>query len=252
MNFEKLYETIFVRKSVRKFSDQLLDNEKLTFIRNAFNGTRPFLPSIDIDLKIVPRNSVKGLLMVKAPHYLLFFSENKPGYLLNTGFILQQIDLFLSSVGLGSCWLGLTKPKKVFPETSSLEFVIALATGNPEENLYRKNISEFNRKPLEQIRKGDKFEDIIEAARLAPSATNSQPWFFITNNNSIHCYCIKPGLLKRIIYKKMNKIDMGISLCHLWLAALNKKFGINFHTDPDAKRNSPDDYYYVKSILLKQ
>ncbi|MFO7881215.1 MAG: nitroreductase family protein [Kosmotogaceae bacterium] len=242
---------MFKRKSVRKFSDKPLDNNTLDIIKNSFNEIRPLLPSINVDLKIVPSDSVKGLLFVKAPHYLLLFSENKPGYLLNAGYIFEQIDLFLSSNGLGSCWLGLTKPKKDLPEISSLEFVIALASGNPEENLHRKNISEFIRKPLGQISIGDKFLDIIEAARLAPSATNSQPWFFITEDYSIHCYCIKPGLFKRILYKKMNRIDMGISLCHLWLAALNKHFGISFYTDSDAEANPPDGYYYIKSVMLK-
>ncbi|MGC9383486.1 MAG: nitroreductase family protein [Kosmotogaceae bacterium] len=251
MDFEKLYKTIFMRKSVRKFSEQSLNDNTLYSIKNVFNETKPLFPSINLDLRIVPGDSVKGLLIVKAPHYLLLFSENKPGYLLNAGFVLEQIDLFLSSSDLGSCWLGLTKPKKDLPEISYLEFVIALATGNPEENLHRKNISEFIRKPLGQISIGDKFLDIIEAARLAPSATNSQPWFFITEDYSIHCYCIKPGLFKRILYKKMNRIDMGISLCHLWLAALNKHFGISFYTDPDAEANPPYGYHYIKSVMLK-
>jgi hypothetical protein len=252
LDFEKLYETIFKRKSIRKFSNEQLDNNTLGIIKNAFNESKPLFPSINVGMKIVPGDSVKGLFLVKAPHYLLLFSENKPGYLINTGFIFEQIDLFLSSSGIGSCWLGLTKPKKDLLETSSLEFVITLATGNPEETVHRKNISEFNRKPLDQISKGDKFLDIIESARLAPSATNSQPWFFVTDDNHIHCYCIKSGLMKRIIYKKMNRIDMGISLCHLWLAGLNKKFGISFYTDPDAKANAPDGYYYIKSVTLKQ
>jgi hypothetical protein len=144
------------------------------------------------------------------------------------------------------------QPKKGRLETSSLKFVITLAAGNPEDLVHRKNVSEFNRKPLDQISKGDKFLDIIEAARLAPSATNSQPWFFVTDDNHIHCYCIKPGLVKRIIYKKMNRINMGISLCHLWLAGLNKNIGISFYTDPDAKENAPDGYYYIKLVTLKQ
>lgn len=252
MDNEKLYETIFKRKSIRKFSDEQLDNNTLDIVRNAFNDTKSLFPSINVDMKIVPGDLVKGLLLVKAPHYLLLFSENKPGFLLNTGFIFEQIDLFLSSSGIGSCWLGLTKPKKDLLETSSLKFVITIAAGTPEETVHRKNISEFNRKSLEKISKGDKLLDIIEAARLAPSATNSQPWFFITNDNNIHCYCIKPGLMKRIIYKKMNRIDMGISLCHLWLAGLNKNLGISFYTDPDAKAKTPDGYYYIKSVTLKK
>jgi nitroreductase len=77
-------------------------------------------------MKIVPGDSVKGLLLVKAPHYLLLFSENKPGYLLNTGFIFEQIDLFLSSSGIGSCWLGLTNPKKAVLKHRHLNLLLHL------------------------------------------------------------------------------------------------------------------------------
>ncbi|TYB88388.1 MAG: hypothetical protein FXF54_10580 [Kosmotoga sp.] len=123
---------------------------------------------------------------------------------------------------------------------------------NPEDLVHKKNILEFNRKTLDQIGKGDKFLDIIQAARLAPSATNSQPWFFVTDDNHVYCYCIKPSLMKRIIYNKMNRIDMGISLCYFWLAGLNENFGISFYTDPDIKANASDAYYYIKSVTLKQ
>jgi hypothetical protein len=77
-------------------------------------------------MKIVPGESVKGLLLVKVPQYLLLFSENKPGYLLNTGFIFEQIDLCLSSSGTGSYWLGLTKPKKGRLERRHLNLLLHL------------------------------------------------------------------------------------------------------------------------------
>ncbi len=41
---------------------------------------------------------------------MIISSENTEGYLMNIGFIFQQMDLYLSSIGLGSCWLGMAKP----------------------------------------------------------------------------------------------------------------------------------------------
>ena len=46
----------------------------------------------------------------EAPHFLAFFSEVKDGYAANAGFMMQQMDLFLSANGIGSCWQGGPKP----------------------------------------------------------------------------------------------------------------------------------------------
>lgn len=55
--------------------------------------------------------------------------------------------------------------------------------------------------------------------RLAPSATNGQPWYFISKKDQIHLYQKDPNFIKKFFYERMNKIDMGIALAHLWLAA---------------------------------
>ncbi len=60
-------------------------------------------------------------------------------------------------------------------------------------------------------------EELLEAVRLAPSATNSQPWFLKGDNNLIHIYAIKPGILRSLVAKKYIPIDVGIALYHLSL-----------------------------------
>lgn len=195
---------------------------------------------------------IKGLLPIKAPQYLLLFSQTKPGYLINAGFMLQQIDLSLSTNGIGSCWVGLAKPSKEACEISKLDFVIALAFGEPAETLHRTNISQFKRKSLEQIATGNVNMNILEAARLAPSATNNQPWHFVFKDNCVHCYCIKSGFLKAIFYEKMNQIDMGIALLHLSLAAEKNNMTWEMYDDTNAKENPPEGYYYIRSLHLNK
>ena len=55
----------------------------------------------------------------------------------------------------------------------------------------------------------------LECVRLAPSATNSQPWYFVHQGEGLHVYQVEQGPLKRMTLGKMNCIDMGIALCHL-------------------------------------
>ena len=173
-----LYPTIYKRKSIRRYESTPLDQATLEKITNRLNHLKPLIENIKTELKILPANTVNGLFAAKAPHYLAIFSEEKEGYLTNAGYVLQQMDLYLSANGLGSCWLGAAKPSKEFIKGSKLKFIISLAFGRPAEQLHRNGVGEFKRLSLDQIRDARGMDDLLEPARLAPSASNSQRWFF--------------------------------------------------------------------------
>ena len=59
---------------------------------------------------------------------------------------------------------------------------------------------------MEQI--ADKADPRLEPARLAPSAVNSQPWYFTHEGDTIHVHCSKKG----------SRLDAGIALAHLFVA----------------------------------
>jgi nitroreductase len=247
---EKIYQSIFRRKSIRKFKDELLEQKQLNKIRDFLESRAGLYADIKVENKIVSKEEIISLLPIKAPHYLLFFSEEEEGYLNNAGFILQHLDLYLSAEGFGSCWFGLAKAKKEIAEQSDLSYVITLAFGKAEEKLHRENISEFDRKTIKEIRDKALHDELIEAARLAPSATNNQPWYFKVNENRIDVYLEKANFLKKIFYKKMNQIDIGIAAAHLKLAAdhfnKNNKFIFN---SADAEELA--DYIYQFSLKIQ-
>ena len=246
-----LYEAIFKRKSIKKYDLTALGEKALLKIAGYINSVKPLFGDIKTEMRVVGKDEIKLLLPIKAPHYLLFYSENKDGYLTNAGYMLQQIDLFLASNGIGSCYLGMAQPTKVAKESLKLEFVMVLAFGNATEPVHRVDISQFNRKPLVQITNITDNDTLLEAARLAPSATNSQPWFFTGGNGIINAYCFKPNIIKAIIYEKMNKIDMGIALCHLAVALKHegKEFRVSF--DDKVIANHPKGYYYIITVYYK-
>ncbi|MFW5749437.1 MAG: nitroreductase family protein, partial [Halanaerobium sp.] len=223
---EDLYQAIYKRKSIRKYKEENLSEQKLTEIRGFLDKAKVINQEIRFEAKIVNSDKVKSLLPIRSPHYLQFFSETEGDYLLNAGFILQQLDLYLSASSLGSCWFGLAKPKKEIIAESDLEYVITLVFGSPAEPSQRDSIEDFDRKPLSEIKEGQNHYDLLEAVRLAPSATNGQPWYFISDKDQIHLYQLEPNFIKKFFYEKMNRIDMGIALAHLWLAAEvhNKNF----------------------------
>lgn len=219
MDNEELYKTIFVRKSIRKYDMTALSSETLSKVLDFAGQVKKLDDSINYELIVLGSNDVKNLLPIKAPHYISIYSENKPGYLMNVGFILQQIDLYLSANDIASCWLGLAKPtRQVAEPKGNLEFVIMLAFGNTSEQLHRTDTSVFIRKSITDISSIPGAEEILEPVRLAPSASNSQPWFFSRTVDEMDVTREKPGLLKAYIYERMNQIDIGIALCHLWLS----------------------------------
>jgi len=202
------------RKSIRKYDPAPLDAATFEKVQTQIGKVTPLYPDINYSIDIVSKT--KGAFNKKAPHYLVFRSEEKDGAYENIGFIGQQLDLFFSWTGLGSCWLGASKPVK--DTTSALPGVICMAFGKPAEPLYR-DISGFNRKPLSEISEGT--DERLEAARLAPNATNAQRWYFIAENGKIHCYRVKLNPLLGSVYNKLHSIDIGIAACHIALCSAN-------------------------------
>lgn len=217
-----IYNTIFRRKSIKRYDLNPLDNEILNDIADEIDKLKPLLPDINTDIKIISSEDVKTRMMKKAPHYIAVFSEEKDGYLTNLGYMLQQMDLLLSANGIGTCWQGIPTIKDKILKGSALKFVILMAFGRATEPLYRDNINEFKRKDLEMIsdiQVTDQNREILEAARLAPSATNSQAWFLSGDDRVIDVYSAKPNFIRSLIAKKYIPIDAGILIYHVMVAA---------------------------------
>lgn len=211
-----LKNMITKRASVRKYTDRPVSEEIRSEILDFFRQATPLYPDIQVEAKIVDREQVRFYMPWKAPQLIAFFSENRPGYLENAGFLLQQVDLYLQSRGLGACWLGMGKFRKSeVPQMDGMEFVIFIAYGHPEGEYLRENLTQFKRKPMTEIT--DREDPRLEPARLAPSATNSQPWYFTHEGESIHAFCSEAGLLRHKMLGNMNRIDMGIALSHLYV-----------------------------------
>lgn len=252
MKINDYYSIIFKRKSIRSYDLTPLDDDTLRAISKHLNNLGPMYYDIKTEVKIISSSEVESRKMKKALHYIAVFSDTSGDYLTNVGFMLQQTDLFLSASGIGCCWQGSPQPKEEVLETSDLEFVILLAFGKPHEPLHR-NVSEFRRKPLQEITDIEGADDFLEAARLAPSAGNSQPWFFKGNKSLIHAYTSKAYPVKKYspeIVKKYNTISMGTAIYHLNVAAehFGKNMGILF--DRKAEENVPDGYEYTVSLKV--
>lgn len=205
-----LKEMIYQRKSCRSFTGVSVDDMIIEKIK-AF-PMKPLYPDIKVHWDIVPRNQVKCICPWTTPQLITVYSQEREGYLENVGFMFQQMDLYLQTLGLGVCWLGMGRMNpKTAASVEGMQFVIMLAFGYPKGDQLRHEPKEFKRKALGQI--ADWEDPRLEPARLAPSSVNSQPWYFSHENGTIHAYCTRKGMLGY-----MNRIDMGIALAHLYVA----------------------------------
>ena len=248
MTNKQLFEAIFQRKSIRKYDMAPLSTLTITELQKFASEIKPLDEKIKYEFSYLCTNDVKNLMPIKAPHYICLYSEKKCNYLMNAGFLLQQIDLYLSANGIGSCWLGMAKPSKQVPEMKNgLEFVIMVAFGNSNETVHRTDISEFNRNSLSSICNIADADELLQPVRLAPSASNTQPWFFSGSLDEIIVSREKLNLIKAPLYGKMNQIDIGIALTHLWLSCEHQGKSMKFDFN---KYIVPSGYEFMTKVIV--
>jgi hypothetical protein len=125
MVIDKEYNIIFKRKSFRKFNNTLkLSAEELKDIDEKINNLTFLVDNIEVKYLLVPRTETT---CKRGEYCLLIYSEEKENYLLNIGYMCEQVDLYLASKDIGVCWYGMGKTEK--PEYENLQFVIMMALG---------------------------------------------------------------------------------------------------------------------------
>ena len=218
MSLAGYYETIFKRKSFHLFrgvGNDTVTEEEISDIASAYKGFESLYPDIKTDIRIVPSSEV--CFKKDAQYCILIYSEKKENYLLNAGYIGQQLDLYLVKHNIGSLWYGLGKPDE--QTYNGLDFVIMIALRKVnDESKYRKDMYKAKRKALSEIWKGDDL-GIADITRFAPSACNSQPWYVENEDGRLTVYRYrkqgKIGILTASAAAYFNRIDIGIYLCIL-------------------------------------
>lgn len=211
--FEQLSAMIPRRRSVRSYLPEPVDEAMLAEVRAFMEALTPLIPGERPVARIIPTVQASFLQKWKNPQFLAFYCVEGEDALINVGFMYQQLDLYLQSLGLGTCWVGLGWPDdKLVPPPEGMKLAVMMAFGYPDGVALR-NAADFKRNAAENI--ADVPDERLEPARLAPSATNSQPWHFVHDGEVLHVYREELGLIKKRTHGRMNLIDMGIMLAHL-------------------------------------
>jgi len=208
-----LYETIFHRRSVREYDKKPLDENTLSTVKQYLDAI-PQLDGLLTKLEIVTGDKVTD--NNRAPHYIVAYCKENFAEYINVGYVLQQADLYLQDLGLGTLWLGIPKMKS---ESAKQDYAIMMSFGKTAAPV-RNSENEFNRLPLKEI--ADENNAVTRAVRLAPSAMNSQPWKVSFEQDKAVLDYFGRGLLKGILRKTFSKIDLGIAAKYAELALLSE------------------------------
>lgn len=190
------------------------------------------------------------------------------------GYGFEKLILYATSLGLGTCWLGGSFKRSEFAAAMCVKkdelFPVISPVGYPApkkrlaESLVRKIGKMDQRKAWSDLFFKNDFTTPLVAAdagvyafplemlRLAPSASNKQPWRVVQVNNTFHFYEAKtPGYGGRAAYD-IQKVDIGISACHFHLAALEKGLTGNFVKQPEPSISVPENTHYIFSWVPMQ
>ena len=221
------YEAIFKRKSFHLFrgvGNDKITPEELEGIRQAYDGFASLYPETRTAIRIVPAEKIG--FKHDAEYCVLIYSEKKENYLMNAGYLGEQLDLYLVQQHIGSLWYGIGKPDEA--AWDGLDYVIMIAIRKVcDDSKYRKDMFKAARKPLAETWTGDSME-VADIARFAPSACNSQPWRVENTSDTLRVYRYrkpgKIGIMTPAAASYFNRIDMGIYLCILEICLAQKGY----------------------------
>lgn len=253
------YEAIRARKSIRKYNFMPLPEETLECLMEYTKKAIPLKKEIGVDFKLLretdKEKGLQGMFRVRAPYYLLLTSELKQDYLQNAGYLMEQIVLYLTMRGIGTCYQGSVKPGIELKEELKYDYVIAVAFGEPAEELYRqgkrKSMLPEETTVIYREEPGAVVREILQSALTAPSALNVQPWRIVAYHNRLHIFCRK-GWFYRDVPSDMQLIDMGIFLATLKLAAEELWMDAHFVWLPQVAEKKMNRNEYITSVILEE
>ncbi len=240
---EAWYEAVHKRKSRRSFTSELTEKEVqqmqefCSTVNSAAEGIRIVLvDNSDISVftgALGPIGKIQGTRSFAA-----FIGNTDSAHMYEkAGYAGEAFILEAADAGIDTCWVaGLFSMEKVkdLVKLEQGEVICAVtplghakASYGLGERLLCRMLGSRKRKDLESMCRGlsmerrpDWLQCSLEAARLAPSAMNRQPWMFHATDDAVMISVAGEGEIKHLEGKRL---DCGIAMLHLELGARHKK-----------------------------
>lgn len=268
MNYSAMIEN---RKSVRAFTEQMIPYAAAQQIKQYYDtSVKRLIPELSTELHLFCMD-VKAVLegaagynqfLVGAPQYMVLLSEKHPLGALNAGYIMEDIILNLTDMGLDSCWVTFTD-SELIKESLGIESekdvmaIVAFGYGVKTSKRLRLNIKSMSDidvsikrqfvEPKKSVNslvflntwgnsKGVHeyigfFDDMLwesfHAVAMAPSYLNRQAYGFVIRDGQIFLVRVPDAYTP----EHDEQLSLGIALLHFnavaqnWTGSVNWNFG---------------------------
>ena len=265
------------RVSIRSYEERSLTKEDKSKLMD-FNAslTNPF--SVDVKVQYISKD--KGAEDVQlgtygtirgAKDFLAITVKDQPYAMEAVGYQFENLVLYATDMGLGTVWLAGTFNRKDFKNVIEIYdedlFPCICPVGYPGqkrsfiEKITRASLGSKKRKEWDKLFFLDDFSksltkegagrytDALDMLRLAPSATNAQPWAVVKEGDKFHFFCNYKNSINNDV-KKIKLLDLGIALSHFHQTAMSD--GLNGKLEvADIDFDVPENMHYIITYIAK-
>lgn len=269
---ENILELIRERRSVRSFDGGELSAAEKRALRDfASSVENPWGRYVEFRLLDKESDLLSSPVITGETAYLGAKTAKAPHAEEALGFSFEALMLYALSMGFGTVWLGGTLDRRAFERAMDLEsdelMPCVSPVGRPaakmslRETLMRRGAGPTSRldfsalffdggfnRPLTEAAAGELLEP-LKAVQRAPSAVNRQPWRVVRCGETLHFYLRHNRGYVTAVTGDLQKVDLGIALCHFALAAeavgLRPRFSL---ADPGIEASR--DCEYIASYTI--
>jgi nitroreductase len=280
MNFERsVFEIIAARHSWRSYTEDAVPDRTQDRIRSfiAMLPEPPFGSKVRFALNELDRSKGKkpqgtyGIIRGASLFLAGILTPGSMGFE-DFGYLFESIILYITSQGLGSCWLGGTFDSSFFSGISRLQKGEIIPAVSPVGFSAEKRTlvdtafvlfaGSGKRKPWSELFFQDTFGNsldresagpyaqVLDMVRIAPSASNKQPWRIIHKDGAFHFYLTRTrGYAALNRSADLQRIDMGIAMLHFELASGESGLSGRWEKCNQEKTSLPERTHYVISWI---
>lgn len=274
-------ESINSRTSIRTYNNENLTKDNISGIKNILYKERfgPFGSKVTFSLLDVSDEKLQALGkmnsygIIKGTNlYIASYCKPNDKDIIDYGFCFEEVILELNILGLSTCWLGgtfgrsfisdalslpsgcvvpgisptgISAEKKSF--TDKLVRFIAKASKRKDYDELFFNVSDTKTLiPVDESKIDKELKIILDGIRIAPSASNKQPWRVVIFNRTLHLYWDKDEKYNSAIKGfNIQALDMGIAICHI-IKILNE-LEINNKIFQSDEKFETEEWIYITS-----
>ncbi|MFW5842068.1 MAG: nitroreductase family protein [Bacillota bacterium] len=269
-----MLEAIEKRTSVRSYLKKPLSDadqkavkeilDKTESLKGPFGNHATFF-FVDQETKEGEKIGTYGFIK-NPPHFIGGVVKNQFKALVDYGFLFESIILKLTARSIGTVWLGGTFKRDQFDIPKEDDEIIPCvspvgysAKKSLREHVIRTVSKGDARKPFDALffRNNNKaplkdnhpYREYLEAVRVAPSASNKQPWRIIVDDDACHVYLDRTSGYGKGLPFDIQAVDIGIAIYHLAASLEADNQSVSYHSDKPYDLN---DTEYVLSVTINK